>query len=269
MKRTNVLIIIFITVVLLILTVVLLACTVFIVRHVEVESEVTSPIVDEQSIIDSSGIEKGKSIIAVNKEKVETAVEKENPYIEVNFIERVFPNTILIKVSVRTAILSMSSADGENVAILDSDLKVLEMRSADAEGEFSVTSVKGATFTSPEEGASALVGTYLDREENAVYTLLYDIANASADPNVDYAGRSFSTFFKEIEIMSHNKGLYAYLLTNTGVRLVIDTGLSIDVYRQLSLCMFVYNSEETDADKTYGYIRNSDSVAYKWYPSLE
>lgn len=269
MKRTNVLIIIFIAVVLLVLTVVLLACTVFIVRHVEVESEVASPVVDEQAIIESSGIEKGKSIIAVNKEKVKAEVEKKNPYIEVNFIERVFPNTILVKVTVRTAILSMLSESGENVAILDSDLKVLEMRSADTQSELSVTSVKGATFMPAEEGADALVGTYLEREENAVYTLLYDIANASADPNVDYAGRSFSTFFKEIEIVRHEKGLYAYLLTNTGVYLVIDTGLSIDVYRQLSLCMFVYNSEETDADKTYGYIRNSDSVAYRWYPTLE
>ena len=114
MKRANVLIIIFIAVVLLVLTAVLLACTVFIVRHVEVESEVSSSILDEQAIIDASEIEKGKSIIAVNKEKVKASIEKENPYVEVNFIERVFPNTILIKVTVRSAIMSMLSEDGDN-----------------------------------------------------------------------------------------------------------------------------------------------------------
>lgn len=269
MKRANVLIIIFIAVVLLVLTAVLLACTVFIVRHVEVESEVSSSILDEQAIIDASEIEKGKSIIAVNKEKVKASIEKENPYVEVNFIERVFPNTILIKVTVRSAIMSMLSEDGANLAILDADLKVLEMWQGDASEDSAVTFVKGATFVPGEEGADSLVGTYLDREENAVFTLLYDIARASADPNVDYAGKSFSTFFKEIEIISYEKGLYAYILTNTGVRLVIDTGLSIDVYNQLSLCMFVYNSEEMDVDKTSGYIRNPDAVAYRWYPTLE
>ena len=266
MKKTNVLIIIFIAIVLLVLTVVLLACTVFIVRHIKVESDIASPIVNEENIIESSGIEIGKSIISINKDKVRAAIEKDHPKVKVTFIERVFPNTVIIKVTVRTAVMTMDAEDESCFAVLDSDLKVLEIRSFVEKSSVQFTPVSGVSFSLPEEGAEALIGTVLDRESDPKKALVYSIAKASIDPNLDLGGASFKSFFLGITVS--NDGGYAYLLTNTGVSFVLDTSLSTSIYEQLSRCKYCYDSEDTEKNKYSGYIaydKYSESLGYKWF----
>ena len=269
MRKTNVIIAIFIAIVLIALAVVLLTCTVFVVRHIEVEGNVASALIQEERIVDASGISIGNSIISINKAKVKSSIEKENPYIEVIFVEREFPNTIIIKVTVRTAIMAIPVGEGDVYAVVDSGLKVLELVPAERVGQVSSTVISGAVIAA--ETPTDIVGTDIPYDEDASMKLLHDLAVASDDPNLDLSGVSFRTFFKSIEISQTQGGFVAYIRTNTGVKLVIDTSLTTDVYTQLSLCMFVYNSNEVNVDKTSGYIaldKNSTVVAYKWLENL-
>lgn len=272
MKKANVLIIIFIAIVLLVLTVVLLACTVFVVRHVQVESAVASSLINEEAIITSGDISIGRSIITVNKDKVTASIEKDHPYVKVTFVERKFPNTIVINVTTRFAIMYIVSQDGSTVALLDSELKVLETRPSSVAEDLQLTVVEGVKFDIPEDGIGALVGTFLDREENEKFRLLSEIAQASGDKNLDLGDASFKTFFKGIAFVSYDRGYYVYIKTNTGVTFVLDTSLSTTMYQQLSLCKYFYDSTEVDINKTSGYIaldKNSDKVAYKWVESID
>ena len=76
MNRSKVVIGIFVALILIVITIVLLACTVFVVRDVSVESDVSSYLVDEDRIVESSGLVMGRSIISINKEKVKAAIER-------------------------------------------------------------------------------------------------------------------------------------------------------------------------------------------------
>ena len=271
MRKSNVLIAIFIVIVLLVLTVVLLACTVFVVRHVRVESEVSSSWIKEDEIVSSGGISIGKSIITLNKDKVATSIEESNPHIKVISVERRFPNTVIIKVTDRFDIMHVRSADGAYAAVLDAELKILAVIPAEQEDDLSTTFVSGVTFGVPEDGAAASVGTFLEKEGDAKLTVLSEIAQA-AEKYLDLARASFRTFFKKIEFAAYDGGMYTYITTNTGVIFVLDTGISTPVYEQLSRCKYVYDSTEVELRKNYGYIaldKDSDKVAYKWLESID
>ena len=69
MRKSNVMIAVFVSFLTVVLAMVLLACTVFVVRHISVEAAVASDLIEEESIRVSSGIEIGKSIVSINKAK--------------------------------------------------------------------------------------------------------------------------------------------------------------------------------------------------------
>ena len=126
MKRSKVVMGIFIALVLVVLTIVLLAFTVFVVRDITVESEFTSRLIDENNIIEASGISKGDSIVSISKSKIKANIEKENPYVEVTSITRGFPSKVVINVTIRTGIMLVRSEDDGVAAIIDSEMKVPE-----------------------------------------------------------------------------------------------------------------------------------------------
>ncbi|GEM_PF-2647656 len=272
MKKSNVIIGIFIAIIFIVLTVVLLACAVFVVRNISVESAVASEIISEDDIISSSGLKIGKSIVSINKSKIISSVEKENPYVRVLDVVRKFPDKIVIKVTVRTAIMSILAEDSTCAVIADSSLKVLDVISLEEHLSSGATKIEGYTFSIPEEGVRSLKGTTLDYDSDPKGVLLRNIAQAAEDPSLDLSGASFLTFFKRISIRSEENSLLALIETNTGVTLVLDTSLSIGVYEQLYMCTFVYTSDQVEKDLTKGYIaldKNSSTIAYKWMEDLD
>ena len=271
MKRSKTVIAIFIVLILIVLAIVLLACTVFIVRDVTVEAEVSSHLINEERIIDSAGLGKGQSIISINKSKVKANIEKENPYVEVTNIIREFPSKIVIKATVRTGIMIVGSEDGISAAVVDSSMKVLNVISFVNRENTGVTIVDGLTFKAPEEGALSAVGTEIVFTNPSCGEILREIAVAAADPALDLSGTSFLTFFKEIDFVT-GEGIKAYIRTNKGVTLVLDTSLSTTIYAQLYLCMYVFASDETEVDRTKGYIlfeKKDGILAYRWVETLE
>ena len=272
MRKSNIMIAVFVSLLIVILAMVLLTCTVFVVRHISVEAAVSSDLINEEDIRESSGIAIGRSIISINKAKSKAEIEKANPYVEVLDIVRRFPNKVIIKATVRTAIMKIASSDMTCGAIVDSSLKILEVVSYDDFLAHGATKVEGVTFDPPALGALSLVGSKFDFSEDKKGALLPVIASSAEEPALDLSGTSFLTFFKKIDIREDGENLRVYITTNTGVILVLDTSLSTSIYQQLYLCNYVYTSEDTSKDLSRGYIaldKDSSVVAYKWMENLE
>ena len=252
MKRSKVVIGIFVALILVVLTIVLLAFTVFVVRDVQVEAEVSSHLIDEAKIIESSGLTRGKNIISIDKSRVIADIEKENPYVEITNVERDFPSKVIIHATVRTGIMLLPSEDGTNAAVIDSSAKVLNVLSAADAAKVGVTTVSGLAFRVPPEGVISLVGSTVSFTNESCGKILKDIATAAADPNLDVSGTSFRTLFRSIDVVA-GEGIIAYVQTNKGVTLVLDSTLSTSIYQQLYTCLYFYASEDVEIDRTRGY----------------
>ena len=271
MKRSKVVIGIFVALILVVLTIVLLAFTVFIVRDVEVNAEVNSRLIDEEKIVESSGLTKGTNIISINKSKIKAKIEKDNPYIEITKIVREFPSKVVISATVRTGIMLVYSEDGTTAAVIDSSMKILNVVSAADASKTGVTTISGLTYKVPQEGALSAVGSVATFTNESCGTVLKEIAEAAKDSSLDVGGASFKTLFTKIEFIT-GEGITVHLVTNRGVALVLDTTLSSTIFEQLYKCLLTYTNKMVDMDPTYGYIlldKESTPVAYKWVPSLD
>lgn len=265
MNRSKVVIGIFVALILIVIAIVLLACTVFVVRDVTVESEVSSGLIDTDEIIESSGLTIGRSIISINKETIKNSIEKQNPYVEVLGIRRIFPNKIVISTTIRTGIMLVSSADNGACALIDSSMKILNI--IPASGAYSnVTAVSGIAFEMPAEGAISAVGTKIVFTDPTCGDVLKEIAECAA--NYEISGKRFFTFFKSIAF-DKTDGIKAYIKTNKGVSLVLDKSLPTAVYDQIYYCLFYYSSKDVDIDYTKGYILfDKDVNAYIWKETI-
>lgn len=262
MKRSKVVIGIFVALLLIALTIVLLACTVFVVRDITVVKAVVSPLLDEERIVESSDISKGQSIISLDKEKTAANIEKAIPYAEVTSITREFPSKVVINVTIRTGTMAVSSEDEHSLAIIDSKLKVLNVISV-TEQTVGLTVIKGAKFRIPDEGAVSLIGSFAEFTNDSCKAMLSEIADAAAKLAIE--GKSFSTFFKEISFVT-GEGIKAYVRTNKGVALVLDSTRTASVYTQLFECMNVFVFDKS-SDLTKGFITltsNLEGIGYMW-----
>ena len=267
MNRSKVVIGIFIALILIVITIVLLACTVFVVRDVSVESEYSSNLLNADRIIESSGIERGRSIISLNKEKIKTSIERENPYVEVKGIRRVFPSKVVISTTIRTGIMLVMSADAGSYALIDSSMKILNVVDASDNTVSNATVVKGLTFVMPDDGAFAAIGSQITFSDLSCGEVLSDIAALASD--YELSGRRFFTFFKEISFDTTGD-IVVYIKTNKGVSLVFDKSLSSSVYDQLYYCLIYYSSKDVNVDYTKGYICfDKDVNAYLWKETVD
>lgn len=267
MNRSKIVIGIFVALILIVITIVLLACTVFVVRDISVESEYSSGLLDEDKIVESSGIEKGRSIVTLNKEKVIAAIERANPYVEVTGIRRVFPSKVVISTTIRTGIMLVKSADQSTYALIDSSLKVLNVADASTGTGASATVVKGLSFVMPDEGPHAAIGAVISFSDPACGEVLSDIAALASD--YELGGRRFFTFFKEISFDTTD-GIVVYIKTNKGVSLVLDKSLTSSVYDQLYYCLIFYSSKDVNLDQDKGYILfDKDVNAYCWKETVD
>lgn len=119
--------IILISVIALITIIFVVTSTVFRVNFMSVSiSEVSEKFTNSQ-IISASGIEQGKTIFFINKQKAIDNIESKIPYAKVNKIETKFPNKLIFHMEERKelAYFSISST----YYIVDEDLKVLRTAS--------------------------------------------------------------------------------------------------------------------------------------------
>lgn len=273
MKKTKLAIGIFVGLIVIVLTIVLLACTVFVVRKVTVIKNVSSNYLDTDIIVSSSGLKKGASIVTIDKDKIKAEIEKTNPYVEVLEISRDFPNEVIIKVTVRSSLMMVLSEDGANAAILDADMKVLDVVPYSSSDKSQITKVDSLTFSVPEDiEPRSLVGGHLTFSDPAYENCLKDLAAATKEEALNLPGNAFRKLFTRIDFRKTGSGTRVFMKTETGVSFVLDTSMESSFYQQLFLCITLYTMKDTNVDRTKGYIlyeKRGSQASYNWVESLD
>lgn len=110
------------------IAVILLSSAVFKIKSVSVEYQTTLTVLtseDLDKMIENADLPYGKSIFFTSFKTHIAIMEKENPYVKINTIERTFPNALVVLVSERVPVVRVAH-NGVDY-ILDSELKVLNI----------------------------------------------------------------------------------------------------------------------------------------------
>ena len=132
-KRKKRLIILSVIAGVLVLTI-LLSSAIFKIKSVSIEYQTTLTLLsteDLDKLIEDSDLPMGKSIFFSSMKKPIEEMEKKNPYVKINAIERRFPNSLVVFVSERVPVVKVQTNSG--VYVLDNELKVLNIASSTAE----------------------------------------------------------------------------------------------------------------------------------------
>ncbi len=127
--------------------------------------EGTSPYSKEE-IINASGIEKGKSLVLIDIDEAQAAIEKNLPYTDEVVIKRKLPDTVVIRYGETTKSYAMQ-VNGGAYALTDSSLKVLELVSEVPEG---ITLIKGAVPVNAELGTVMSFADETEKNDGAQAT---------------------------------------------------------------------------------------------------
>lgn len=259
--KGNARIIVFIGIILLIIVIVLLNMTVFTVKEITVLNEVESQLIDEESIISNSDIHIGSNIFVISEKKSKEKIEVTHPYLEVKGIERVFPNKVIIHVSVRIPLMAIKVADTQLYAVIDSSLKILQVIDSTDSIYKTCTKVEGIEITNPQVGNSLdLANSY----NSKLSTISYVADNESLD------GVAFLNFFESISF--DNSDDIVKIKLRSGVTILLKNSDNYeDKFRYALVAYRLYG--EQSPKRTYGYIyHNTQEKAWDWtenYPYSE
>ena len=237
-------IIVFLAIVVFIVVFVLLNMTIFIISDITVQNAVYSDYIDKSGIIESSGIQRNRNIFLLNESNVRLNVEEKYPYLEVVTVERVFPSRVIIHVDMRTPVMSISVMYTDQYAIVDTDLKILDIVDADDNLYRMATHINNVNIASP------VVGARLD-ENDPINKCLLQIGYVSDNEQLQ-----FWHFFSAITIENNT----AYVTFRTGVVVRLDNIDSIDVQHDLRVALECYKKyDEQDYHRRTGYIYLSEN----------
>ena len=114
--------------------IVILGSVVFTVQSVSVDfltTRIYSQNITDEEIISTANIPYSKSVFTLEKDVYTQALEKQYPYLKVESIETKFPNKISIHLSEREPLYAININDTGDYAILDKELKVLQLSTSD------------------------------------------------------------------------------------------------------------------------------------------
>lgn len=115
----------------------LLSSAIFRIKGVSVEYQTTLTMLSKEDLnlmIENSGIPVGKNIFFASLDDSIKQMERENPYIKINGIERKFPNSLVVLVSERVPVVRIEQ--NGYTYVLDSDLKILNIVKDGADGDY-------------------------------------------------------------------------------------------------------------------------------------
>lgn len=251
--KGNARIIVFVAIVLLIIVIVLLNMTLFTVNSITVLNEVESQLIDEQSIITNSNIRIGSNIFLLSEKKSREQIEITHPYLEVKNIERVFPNKVVIHVSVRIPLMAIKIRDAELYAVIDSSLKILQIIDANNSIYHTCTKVTGLEVGNP------VVGNFLDvsNSYNSKLSVISNVAN-----NESLNGIAFLNFFEKIDFNTDNDIVNIKL--RSGVTICLKDSNDYEEKFRYALEAYRLYGEQS-AKRTYGYIyHDKTEKAWVW-----
>lgn len=107
---------------------------------------------DEYRIFETSGIEKGESLMLLNKMRIKARIEKENPYVDTVRIGRRLPDTVVIQITERDVFYAAQDSQG-GWWLLNPNGKIVENCPESAVDDH--TKILGVKLSAPEPGMMA------------------------------------------------------------------------------------------------------------------
>jgi len=246
----------FLIVIVLVLVMVVLNFTTFIVSNINVLSEIESPIINRNSIILSSGIGEKENIFFLNEKNISNRIESTNPYIKVTNIERKFPSTVNIYVGIREGLINIKIKNG-NYAILDSELRILEISKIDDDVLSAAVPVLGLELD------SCTPGDLLDAT-NDTNRRIKEVTTTATEMLID--GNSFLAFFEKIDVLENGD---IYVHTNSGVTICLFKDYSATEQFRSGLRLY-QEFNQLDARRSTGYYYlNERTGVVQWFENVD
>ncbi len=271
-KRVLALIIIF-----AIIAITLILCaTVFLLRNVEVGYSAVGEdaVVSKEEIIAASGLKPNKNVLFINEKQIVSNVQQKYPQVKVINVERVFPNKVIIYVTVRVPILAVSV--GDEFALIDREMFVTDIVSSDEliqkQNAYGYEFIR-VNFSLPSEKAvqGKQIAADVSKELCVVQNVIAGYENL--DDDLGLLNQNLRSFVESVKVVENDGSVYsdgeyiALIKTSTGVEIRLPSvnlgkliNLSYDWYNNL-----IDSSNAEDVSKL-----NSGFVIYKnekfvWY----
>lgn len=271
-KRVLTLIIIFAVIALALI----LCATVFLLRHIEVGYTTSGEenILSEDKIIAASGLKINKNVLFIKEKQIIANIQSKYPQVKVTNVERVFPNKVIIYVTVRVPILAVKA--GEKYALLDREMFVTdlisesELKNKSKEYGYEFLTVD---FTLPSD--KAVVGKQVSADVSKELCVVQNVIAGyeNLGENHGFLNQDVCSFIKRIEIGENNKAVYsegdyiAKIFTVTGVEFRLP---SVNLWKMLSGSYKWYSdtlvsSDVSDAKKLNGGFVIFNGEKFVWY----
>lgn len=267
-KRVLTLIIIFAVIALALI----LCATVFLLRHIEVGYTTSGEenILSKDKIIAASGLKINKNVLFIKEKQIIANIQAKYPQVKVTNVERVFPNKVIIYVTVRVPILAVKA--GEKYALLDREMFVTdlisesELKNKSKEYGYEFLTVD---FTLPSD--KAVVGKQVSADVSKELCVVQNVI--AGYENLGFLNQDVCSFIKRIEIVENNKAVYsegdyiAKIFTVTGVEFRLP---SVNLGKMLSGSYKWYSdtsvsSDVSDAKKLNGGFVIFNGEKFVWY----
>ena len=271
-KRVLTLIIIFAVIALALI----LCATVFLLRHIEVGYTTSGEenILSKDKIIAASGLKINKNVLFIKEKQIIANIQAKYPQVKVTNVERVFPNKVIIYVTVRVPILAVKA--GEKYALLDREMFVTdlvdetELKNKSEEYGYEFLTVD---FTLPSD--KAVVGKQVSADVSKELCVVQNVIAGyeNLGENHGFLNQDVCSFIKRIEIGENNKAVYsegdyiAKIFTVTGVEFRLP---SVNLWKMLSGSYKWYSdtlvsSDVSDAKKLNGGFVIFNGEKFVWY----
>lgn len=271
-KRVLTLIIIFAVIALALI----LCATVFLLRHIEVGYARSGEenILSKDKIIAASGLKINKNVLFIKEKQIIANIQAKYPQVKVTNVERVFPNKVIIYVTVRVPILAVKA--GEKYALLDREMFVtdlvdeIELKNKSEEYGYEFLTVD---FTLPSD--KAVVGKQVSADVSKELCVVQNVIAGyeNLGENHGFLNQDVCSFIKRIEIGENNKAVYsegdyiAKIFTVTGVEFRLP---SVNLWKMLSGSYKWYSntlvsSDVSDAKKLNGGFVIFNGEKFVWY----
>lgn len=254
------LIIIFVCIAVFVLTLVL-GAVIFTINDVDILLSSEQAVgFDKVQILNTSGIKQGQSIFTVDEKDASASIEKSFPKLKVIKIERSFPNKVRVHLDVRKPILKCQIKNSDKIAILDRELKVLDIVS-DEKAEYSDDKITILTDLPLEvKQEKDFLGTFLSKENKDVKNLDEIIKTLETFKVVN---ERFSATFASVKICNQNKEkLGISFNTRLGIKIYIRTNTTIKPKTQCEMLynkFFAMGGEEREQDK-FIYVNDGGGI---------
>lgn len=201
---------------------VVLGAAVFVIREITVLAPESLAEL-KPKIVSDSNIKQNTSIFSLSAERVTESIEKSNPYVMVVEVERVFPNSIRIRVEERKPLIGVVAEDGSGTVLLDEDLKILDITNDIADKKIAM--VGGFVLTGI---SNANIGERItENADTYVLTALKEVI-AAMKPH-GFIGVRFASFVADIDLA--NNGIVV-LRTVYGAKIAVRTNTTLSVAQQ-------------------------------------